>query len=107
MFFELICKSYGRNAVADALLKVIEHLLAFLVLLFKLLFLLFAVKLNAVGADVCKLLSLKLVEHLNCKFIDILGEIENLIALVNDRLNLRKKLDLCNRFAACIVNRIL
>ena len=107
MILKLISKSNPMNIFSESLFHFFEHIGVILVFLFEGFFLLFGSEVNIFRANVNKGLSVIFAECAKGKFIDIIGEIEYFIALILNRIHLRKHIYFVGCFACCVINVLL
>ena len=106
MLYERARESYSAY-LADSVLHCCEHLLARLVLALRLFLLLVGGKVERLRSHVLEFLVGIFSEHLEGKFVYVVGEVKHLVALRLDRLHLRKHLYLFYRLARRVVDFLL
>ena len=101
----------GQLDIADlalqCLLHFLQHILAGFLFLFQFFLFLFGFQIQIAVQNRLELFVLIVLHHADCKLVHILGEVQDLIALVLDLFGLRQGLDTCNAFAGCIVDLVL
>ena len=107
MVFQLVCEPYGVYLVAYALLHRLEHILGGGVFLLKRLFLLLAVEVQIIVADVHKLLAVVFAHHFERELVYVLGKVKYLVALVLYCVGLGEHFYLLVGLAAGVVDIVL
>ena len=107
ILLQLAGKADGVHRAVERVFHKVEHRLRVLVFLGDLRFFLVRLQVEVGRADVGKRLAVVFAQHLDGKFVHIVGAVEHLEALGLHTLRLRQHIDLVDRFARGVVDRLL